>query len=238
MLAALPKAPNNYDPYKDPYDALKRRNTVLNSMAENNCITLQEATEYKNTPIELKKIEVQNAPYFVEFVRQQLEARYGSNAVYKGGLSVYTTLDMKLQEAAQQAMEKGLENAEALARKNRQSNIPINQTIQGALFSMDPHTGAIRAMIGGRDFRQSVFNRAIQAHRQPGSSFKPIIYAAAIENGYTMADVFFGFSRGLSRPHHRPALAPDQFFDQIPRAHHLAHGFDVFHQRSDHQTFG
>jgi penicillin-binding protein 1A len=190
MLAALPKAPNNYDPYKNPYDALKRRNTVLNSMAENNCITLQEATEYKNTPIELKKIEVQNAPYFVEFVRQQLEARYGSNAVYKGGLSVYTTLDMKLQEAAQQAMEKGLENAEALARKNRQSNIPIDQTIQGALFSMDPHTGAIRAMIGGRDFRQSVFNRAIQAHRQPGSAFKPIIYAAAIENGYTMADVF------------------------------------------------
>ncbi len=190
MLAALPKAPNNYDPYKDPYDALKRRNLVLNSMADNNYISLQEATEFKNTPIELKKIEVQNAPYFVEFVRQQLEARYGSNAVYKGGLSVYTTLDMKLQEAAQLALEKGLENAEAQALKNRQSNIPINQSIQGALLAMDPHTGAIRSMIGGRDFRQSVFNRAIQAKRQPGSAFKPIIYAAAIENGYTMADVF------------------------------------------------
>ena len=190
MLAALPKAPNNYDPYKNPLEALKRRNTVLNAMAANNYISLQDATEYKNTPVELKKIEVQNAPYFVEYVRQQLEARYGANAVYKGGLSVYTTLDMKLQEAAQQALEKGLENSEALARKNRQSNIPIDQTIQGALLAMDPHTGAIRSMIGGRDFRQSVFNRAIQAKRQPGSSFKPIIYAAAIEAGYTMADVF------------------------------------------------
>ncbi|HET9870286.1 MAG TPA: PBP1A family penicillin-binding protein, partial [bacterium] len=189
LLAALPKAPNTYDPYKNPYDALKRRNLVLNSMADNNYITLQEATEYKNTPIELKKIEMQNAPYFVEFVRQQLEARYGSNAVYKGGLSVYTTLDMNLQEAAQQAMENGLENAEALARKNRQSSIPVTESIQGALFAMDPHTGAIRAMIGGRNFRQSVFNRSYQALRQPGSAFKPIIYAAAIENGYTMADV-------------------------------------------------
>ena len=190
MLASFPKAPNDYDPYKHPLAALSRRNLVLNTMADKSFITLQEATEAKNTPIELKKIEVQNAPYFVEYVRQQLESRYGSNAVYKGGLSVYTTLDFKLQEAAQKTLAKGLENAEILARKNRLTNIPVTQQIQGALLAIDPHTGAIRAMIGGVDFRKSVFNRAIQAHRQPGSSFKPIIYAAAIENGYTMADVF------------------------------------------------
>ncbi len=190
MLAGLPKSPNHFDPYKFPLEALKRRNLVLDRMVATNFISQQEATDAKNTPIELKKIEVQNAPYFVEYVRQQLEARYGSNAVYKGGLSVYTTLDMKLQEAAQRALAHGLENAEITARKNRLTNIPVDQPIQGALLAMDPHTGAIRAMIGGVDYHKSVFNRAIQARRQPGSAFKPIIYTAAIENGYTMADVF------------------------------------------------
>lgn len=190
LLAGLPKSPTNFDPYKNPLEALKRRNTVLTEMVNASFITAQEATEAKNTPVELKKIEVQNAPYFVEYIRQQLEARYGSNAVYKGGLSVYTTLDLKLQEAAQRALAKGIENAEIVARKNRLTNIPVDQPIQGALLAMDPHTGAIRSMIGGIDYRKSVFNRAIQAKRQPGSAFKPIIYAAAIENGYTMADVF------------------------------------------------
>ncbi len=190
MLAGIPKSPSHFDPYKFPLEALKRRNLVLERMVSTNFISQQEATDAKNTPIELKKIEVQNAPYFVEFVRQQLESRYGSNAVYKGGLSVYTTLDMKLQEVAQRALAHGLENAEITARKNRLSNVPVDQPIQGALLAMDPHTGAIRAMIGGVDYHKSVFNRAIQARRQPGSSFKPIIYAAAIENGYTMSDVF------------------------------------------------
>jgi penicillin-binding protein 1A len=190
MLASLPKAPTEYDPYKDPLRALERRNLVLQAMADNSFITLQQASEAKNAPIELKKIEVENAPYFVEFVRQQLESRYGSNAVYKGGLSVYTTLDLGMQEVAQKAVTRGVENAEIVARKNRLTNIPVDQPIQGALFAIDPHTGAIRAMVGGIDYRKSVFNRAIQAKRQPGSSFKPIIYAAAIENGYTMGDVF------------------------------------------------
>ena len=189
-LAALLKAPNDYDAFKHPVEALGRRNRVLAAMADHGFITQQEATDARNTPIELKKIEVQNAPYFVEYVRQQLESRYGANAVYKGGLSVYTTLDLKMQEAAQAAVSRGVENAEIVARRDRLTNIPVDQPIQGALLAMDPHTGAIRAMIGGIDYRKSVFNRAIQAHRQPGSSFKPFIYTAAIENGYTMADVF------------------------------------------------
>ncbi|HVZ81723.1 MAG TPA: PBP1A family penicillin-binding protein [bacterium] len=190
LLASLPKAPNDYDPYKRPLDALARRNLDLSLMADHGFITQQECTEARNTPIELKKIEVQNAPYFVEYVRQQLEQRYGSQMVYKGGLSVYTTLDLKMQEAAQKALSRGVANAEIVARRVRQTTIPVDQPIQGALLAMDPHTGAIRAMIGGIDYRKSVFNRAIQAKRQPGSAFKPFIYAAAIENGYTMADVF------------------------------------------------
>jgi penicillin-binding protein 1A len=190
MLAGLPKAPTHYDPYRFPLEALQRRNTVLNAMASTGVITLQEATEAKNSPIELKRIEVQNAPYFIEYIADQLQARYGSNAVYKGGLSVYTTLDLKLQDAGQKALQRGVANDEIIAQKTRQTNIPVPQPIQGALLAIDPHSGAIRAMVGGIDYRKSVFNRAIQAHRQPGSAFKPIIYAAAIENGFTMADVF------------------------------------------------
>ena len=123
MLAGIPKSPSHFDPYKFPLEALRRRNLVLDRMATTSYISIQEATEAKNMPIELKKIEVQNAPYFVEFVRQQLEARYGSNAVYKGGLSVYTTLDIKLQEAGQKALAHGVENAEILARKTRLTNM-------------------------------------------------------------------------------------------------------------------
>ncbi len=190
MLAGMPKAPSNYDPYKNPLGALQRRNKVLNNLAEEGFISLQEATEAKNQPLELHKIEVQTAPYFVEFVRQQLEAKYGTHAVYKGGLAVYTTLDSKMQREAQQALTRGLQDAENVARRSRAGGIPVTQPIQGALMAIDPKTGAIRAMIGGRDYRESVFNRAVQAQRQPGSSFKPIIYAAAIENGYTFADVF------------------------------------------------
>lgn len=190
MLAGMPKAPTNYDPYKNPLAALQRRNKVLNNMAEEGFITLQEATNAKNQPLELRKIEVQTAPYFVEYVRQQLEAKYGTHTVYKGGLAVYTTLDLKIQEDAQRALTRGLQDAENVSRRTRPGGIPVNQPIQGAMLVLDPKTGAIRAMIGGRDFRESVFNRAVQAERQPGSSFKPIIYAAAIENGYTFADVF------------------------------------------------
>lgn len=189
MLAGLPKAPSTYSPYKNPLAALNRRNVVLNRMADLGVITLQQATEAKNAPLELKKIEVQNAPYFVEYVRQQLEASYGANAVYKGGLIVFTTLDLRMQEAAQKAINRGIAETEDRARRLRLTSVPINQPIQGALLAMDPRSGAIRSMVGGRDYRSSVFNRAVQASRQPGSSFKPIIYAAAIENGYTMADV-------------------------------------------------
>ncbi len=190
MLAGLPKAPTNYDPYKNPLDALQRRNKVLSNMAEEGFISQQEASETKNAPLELKKIEVQTAPYFVEYVRQQLEAKYGTHMVYKGGLSVYTTLDLSVEEAAQKALSRGLADAENVARRSRTGGLPNQQPIQGALLALDVKTGAIRAMIGGRDFRESVFNRSVQAERQPGSSFKPIVYAAALENGFTFADVF------------------------------------------------
>jgi len=162
-------------------------------------------------------------------VRQQLEARFGANAVYKGGLSVYTTLDLGLQETAQKALAQGLQEAEIRARKNRLTHIPVEQPIQGALLAMDPHTGAIRAMIGGVDYRKSVFNRAIQAKRQPGSSFKPIIYAAAIENGYTMADVFMDSPVVYTDPSTNKPWRPVNFSDKFrgPTTLHTALMFSI-----------
>jgi penicillin-binding protein 1A len=130
------------------------------------------------------------AAYFVEEVREQLEKTYGSNAVYKGGLSVYTTLDLKIQDIAQRAVENGARLAEIKALPYLQSEFTLKEKplLQEAFIAMDPKTGAIRAMVGGRDFKKYQFNRATQAMRQPGSAFKPFIYAAAIDNGFTAAD--------------------------------------------------
>jgi penicillin-binding protein 1A len=141
------------------------------------------------------------APYFVEMVRQHLEEHYGSNAVYEAGLKVYTTLDADLQQVAERALEKQLSSLEAdLKMKQTHANfVPpatdsaraVERTpyLQGALVAMDPRTGAIRALIGGRDFNQSNFNRAVQARRQAGSAFKPFVYVAAMDNGFRPTDI-------------------------------------------------
>jgi penicillin-binding protein 1A len=131
------------------------------------------------------------AAYFVEFVRQQLEASYGINAVYKGGLSVYTTLDLHLQDLAQRASERGAHEADLKAAPFLEHDFRLTEkpVLQVAFLAMDPHSGHIRAMVGGRDFKRYQFNRATQASRQPGSSFKPFVYTCAIENGFTPADI-------------------------------------------------
>jgi penicillin-binding protein 1A len=197
LLAGLPRAPNEYSPYKNPERAKKRRDRIINRLIKKKYITEEQGNIAKATPIELHKTESKNAPYFVEYIRQQLEETYGSNLVYKGGLSVYTTLDLSLQDIAQRVAAKGLEDAAIKIAK--ELGIPVeniydnefkkNIPLQIALVAIDPKTGHIRAMIGGRDFSESEFNRATQAKRQPGSAFKPFIYTAAIDNGFTAADI-------------------------------------------------
>ena len=167
-------------------------------MIKRKIITIAAGEIAKTTLIELHKTEKRNAPYFVEYVRQQIEESYGSNTMYKGGLSVHTTLDMRLQDIVQKAAAKGLEDAEI--KIARELGIPVenittdpefkkNVPLQSAVVAIDPKTGYIKALVGGRDFSESEFNRATQAMRQPGSSFKPFIYTAAIDNGFTAADV-------------------------------------------------
>ncbi|MEK6647027.1 MAG: PBP1A family penicillin-binding protein [Candidatus Firestonebacteria bacterium] len=198
MLIALARAPNSYSPYKNPEKALNRRNAILNRLQSRSVITKKEAEIAKNTPIELHKMEIKIAPYFVEYIRQYLENTYGSNAVYKGGLKVHTTLDLKLQDIAQQQFNLGLDEVETKIGLNKgishkKLSDPLYRKkmtqLQGAFIAMDPHTGYVKALIGGRNFRESEFNRAIQAKRQPGSAFKPFIYTTAINSGFTAADI-------------------------------------------------
>jgi penicillin-binding protein 1A len=190
LLAGLPRSPNTYNPYRTPDKAKERRDLVLSEMKKLGFISSQEADQAAQSKIELSSVESSEAAYFVEYVRKQLEDKYGSNAIYKTGLKVFTTLDLAVQRKAQDAMDTGILEAEKLIRPGMQKVAGAKpETVQCALVVIDPASGEIKAMIGGRDFRASKFNRAVQAQRQPGSAFKPFVYATAISQGFTQADV-------------------------------------------------
>jgi penicillin-binding protein 1A len=187
LLAGLPRSPKYYSPFKSPTSARARRSYVLNRMVAAKVITPAQAEEAKQTPLPVQPASKQagSAPYFVEYVRQKVEERFGSSILYSGGLNIYTSLNDELQGYAEQAVRAGLPQIEARhARKG-----VITPPLQAALLALDPATGHILAMVGGRDFGQSQFNRATQAFRQPGSAFKPFIYAVAIERGISAADL-------------------------------------------------
>ncbi len=297
LLAGLPKAPSAYSPINNPERALRRRNLVINNMLEDGKITAAEAQSAKTSPLGLNvQLEVNAvAPYFVEEIRQYLEKKYGAEQVHEAGLRVYTSLNLEMQRAAQQAVRDGLATYERrhgwkgkllnvlangeslesyrhvdwegaiapggyihamvtevgpqsatvrfgsyrarlgpaeikwthysslpqfLARgdvvyvkvedlNGSDSHVSLEQEsgVQGALLALDNATGDVKAMVGGRDFEQSKFNRAVQAERQVGSSFKPYIYTAAIDQGLTPDDtvldapVTFNTPSGPYTPH-------------------------------------
>ncbi len=296
MLAGLPKAPNTYSPIKHLDKARERQRYVLERMAAEGYITPVEAEHARNTPIVLqpmKKVNNEESAYFLEYLRIQLEKKYGEEQLYKGGLKIYTTMNAAMQRAAYEALRKGLKDVDkrqgfrgplkylgetevesfcskvedtidsatlktgetyqgvvvgfnpgkgdavvrvgerngTLTRKdmtwagkvgmiNRYgkpekgnkgltlgsvievsvvspetekegAQFALDQTpeVQAALVSIDPRSGAVKAMVGGYDFKKSQFNRAIQAKRNAGSAFKPIIYAAALDKGLTPATI-------------------------------------------------
>jgi membrane carboxypeptidase/penicillin-binding protein len=132
----------------------------------------------------------QHGQYFKEQVRRELVERFGWQQVYQGGLRVYTTLDMPLQQAAEAVVKESLQSlTDRRLNVKKLDKAKDEQPLQAAMVVLDPQTGYVRAMIGGRDFNESRFNRAVQARRQPGSAFKPFVYAAALETGYTPATV-------------------------------------------------
>jgi penicillin-binding protein 1A len=297
LLAALPKAPNNYSPLRNPERALQRRNLVIDSMFASGKITIAQATAAKKTPLQLHIHDDRNslALYFVEEIRQYLEKKYGTEQVHEAGLRVYTTLNLDLQKAANNAVLDGLaayerrhgwrahlQNISVIRPSKERPSVPestrpieagsyvraevmsvssslallrfgrytarvgrsdiswTNRTlpqllsvgdlayvkvisldpsfkahvrleqkseVEGALLAIDSASGEIKAMVGGRNFNDSKFNRATQALRQVGSSFKPYVYTAAIDQGATPEDsvldgpTTFLTDSGPYRPH-------------------------------------
>ena len=205
-LAAIPKAPSRYNPRKNPNLNIQRRNTVLNLLRDDGGLAEQEAERWKAYPLLLSSRSDFSgvAQYFVEYVRQQLDARFGQD-LYRAGLRIYTTLDLEMQQAAERALEARLEAIESGAdgkfphptyrqyiegrAESSDDDRPNSPYLQGLAVTLEANTGYIRAMVGGRDFEDSKFNRATQSRRQPGSTFKPIVYAAAIEAGYPLSYV-------------------------------------------------
>jgi len=180
LLAAIPQRPSEYNPYHDKELAERRRNMVLDLMAEYGKISREEAEQAKSVPVRLafkrpSSARIRRAPYFVDFVVKQLVERYGDQVVYRGGLRVYTTLHTGIQAAADRAIKEGI-------ARFRYCNVT-----QGALVCLEPRSGKILAMVGGVDYEKSPLNRAylVNHPRQAGSAFKPFVYAAALEAGMT-----------------------------------------------------
>jgi penicillin-binding protein 1A len=211
LLAGLVKSPSSYAPTVNMERATTRRNVVLQTMLEAGHIdrpTFDGARRARVTINNTLDEPESHGQYFKEQVRRELVDRFGWQLVYQGGLRVYTTLDMPMQIAAEAAVAEHLKsldsqrNAVAVRRAKAAAGktpgptpaavpepTPDANLLQAALVSMDPRTGEVRAMVGGRDFATSNFNRAVQAKRQPGSAFKPFVYAAALESGFTPATV-------------------------------------------------
>ncbi len=326
FLAALPKAPNNYNPVTKQQAAVARRNYVLGRMAEDGVISAQDAAELRTLPIRVSSkatASTTNAPYFAEDVRREIVERVGETGLYEGGLSVRTTLDPRLQRIAQESLRDGLvaydrrhgwrgpitrletdqpwrealpevevptgggdwkisvvvsvtpEQAEIGFEDGTTGIIPLDglkwarawqkeqkrgpavraasdvlsvgdvvfasklvenadgelypdglfrleqvPDINGAIVAIDPHTGRVLAMTGGLDFEDSEFNRATQAWRQPGSAFKPIVYMAALENGFTpssrILDAPFVIDQGAGQGKWKPANYTKKFYGPSP----------------------
>ncbi len=191
LLAGLVKSPSTYAPTVSRQRATARRNVVLKEMRGSGAIDTATYQRALAAPLQLKdslRNEEAYGQYFKEEVRKQLVQRFGWERVYQGGLKVFTTIDLNVQKAAEAAVTRAVTEIEQRQAKLRKAGAAAPaDPLQAALVAMDPHTGEVRAMVGGRDFDQSRFNRATQAKRQPGSAFKPFVYAAALERGYTPA---------------------------------------------------
>jgi penicillin-binding protein 1A len=238
LIAALPKAPEYYSPYTNIEALARRRNFFLAMLYQNKKISRKEMEEAIATPINVapKKPLKNEAPYFVEEVRKYLEQRYGYDFINRSGAQIYTTLDLDMQRAANKALENFIAQLEKDYKikhnKLYYDSLTVNDStppppgyLQGALVATDPETGFIKAMIGGRDFKQSPFNRATQAKRQAGSAFKVFVWTTAIDNGFLASDLEIDEPLTLSVPGsepYTPANFDFKFFGPITLRRALA----------------
>lgn len=182
LVAAMPRLPSKYSPLVDPELSVRRRNIVLKVMRNIKKITEAQYQEAVNEPLNLNKTDDtgRKAPWFVAHIKKRLENTLGSSMLYKGGLTIRTTLSHAMQQQAEEAVSNRLDELEArMARNGITGPDP-----EAALVCTDVRTGGILAMVGGGDFNKNAFNRATKARRQPGSAFKPFVYALAIEQGF------------------------------------------------------
>ena len=196
-LAGLVKGPSVYSPTKNPEACRKRRDLVLDEMRAAGMLNDQEFQQAASVPVKALLARgdrtgvadprhARGAEYFRDAVSRELADRFGAEAVYTGGLRVYTTLDRDLQRLAENVI------ASRLRGLSRGSD-----PLQGALVAIEPQTGFVRALVGGRSFKESPYNRAIDASRQPGSAFKPFVYAAALEAGFSPGSVIEGLDQPI-----------------------------------------
>jgi len=220
VLLGMLKGPVINSPFNNPDKALKARNRVLYGYYEFGGISREEFDSLKDEPLVITPPETEpgKAPYFTEFIRQYIAEKYGEDMLYNGGLEIYTTLDWDLQQEAEEAVKTHLDSLQARIEAYRRPDHPdytmvlpdtvdekgdsirVYKQVQGAAISIDNRTGNVLAMVGGRDFNETKFNRAVQAPRQPGSSFKPFIYTAAIDNGWTPDSILYDNSIVLDIP--------------------------------------
>jgi len=199
LLVGLLKGSGLYNPINYPDRAKARRDLILGIAYDNGIINLDQLMDALAEPLEVNKISVNSNPesdYFIEYIRPYLERKYGTNQLFTGGLKIYTTIDYDLQQYADSVMNKVLLDFDVSRRyAHRFVDVPSNavnintQYLQGGIFGIEPQTGYVRVMIGGRNFRHSKYNRIMQARRQPGSCFKPFLYSTALNNGFTASTI-------------------------------------------------
>jgi penicillin-binding protein 1A len=245
LVAGMPKNPWAYNPQRFPDRARERRNLVLQTMVENDRLPRNQLTSLQAAPLGLlaRKAERRSGSYFLEYVRQYLENRYGTEQLYRDGLTVETTIDPAAQLLAEEEMEAYLRYLEermeypntyasVTARFEAGQQVPAReQYLQGGVLILDPQSGAIRAMVGGRDFTQSEFNRTVQAPRQPGSAFKLFVYLAAIENGFAPSDLILDTPVSIPLPGQNKSYKPrnhsGKFLGEITLREALAQSINI-----------
>jgi len=211
LLVGILKAPNRYSPLEQPDLALGRRSLVLKAMVEYGKLSKQGCDSLKTLPLELKpsSLKMETGDYFSEMIRKYLIEVYGEESLYQGGLSVYTTLNVKMQKIAEEIIDAQLaiqqKNFEALhtldeelyttivvdTLNGKRKTRKVFKELQSALVAIDNRNGDILVLVGGKDFSRSEYNRAVQAQRQPGSAFKPFVWTAALENGFNPTDIIY-----------------------------------------------
>ncbi len=241
MLAGIINRPNKLNPYRHPEAAIARRNLVLDQMIETGSLTEAEGARAKAEPLRLAppNVDASEAPYFVDLVHDQLVQRVGDQELNHDSLRIYTSLDPELQRAASEAVEAGMKNVDELVRKNHKKGATGITYPQVSLIALNPHTGQVLALVGGRNYGVSQLNHAT-SRRPTGSIFKPFVYAAAEQdtvNGQQLSDGFFtattilhdvptAFSFDNGRQTYNPGNYKDEFHGDVTAIYALAHSLN------------